>query len=160
MRRNLLCLVAMISCAILLGINGRGFKAPKAPSDPTGPLVSGIDPKQRGLLMEFVHSRAQVMNLLGAPAQKEDAEVAQSNRKIMRQQQYLDFAFIIMYWTFFVFVLSASMRRSNNRTGRLLGWVVFICITVAALADFTEDAGILNALDGQGTPDFWPYHMG
>lgn len=160
MRRKLTVLLAMISCAILLSINGCRFKAPKSPSDPAGILVSGIDPKQRGLLMQFVHSRAQVVNLLGNPAQKEDAAVAQWNRKIMRQQQYLDFAFIILYWTFFVFVLSASMRRSSNRAGRLLGWMVFICISVAALADFTEDAGILNALDLQGTSGFWPYNYG
>ena len=158
MHRNVLILAAMFLCFALLAINGCGFKAPKAPFDPAGKLVSGINPQQRGLLMQFVHSRAQVMNLLGDP--EKDKEIAQSNGKIMRQQQYLDVPFIILYWALFVFVISASMRRSKIRTGRGLGWLVSICITVAAIADFTEDAAIINVLDLQGAGGFWPYPYG
>jgi hypothetical protein len=122
-----------------------GFHPPEPKQDFE---VSGI--LQPGMKMQLVHSPMQVTNLLGNPS-------ASTNWGNMREQQFMDFLFILLYWALFVFVVSACMRESNSGMGRLLGWLVLICITVAAVADEAEDAAILHVLQG-GTGDFWPYH--
>jgi len=154
MRQNLSILIALILCSLILGIHGAGFHRPETKQDFE---VSGI--LQPGMKMQLVHAPTQVANLLGNPHDevRENADIASKNWGNMREQQFMDFLFILLYWALFVFVVSACMRESNNGMGRLLGWLVLICITVAAVADEAEDAAILHVLQG-GTGDFWPYH--
>ena len=144
MRQNLSILIALILCTLILGVHGSGFKPPEPKQSFE---VSGI--LQPGMKMQLVHLPTQATNLLGDPSSK--------NWGIMQEQQFMDFLFILLYWALFVFVVSACMRESNSGMGRLLGWLVLICITVAAVADEAEDAAILHVLHG-GTGDFWPYH--
>jgi len=144
MRQNLSILIALILCTLILGVHGSGFKPPEPKQSFE---VSGI--LQPGMKMQLVHLPTQATNLLGDPSSK--------NWGIMQEQQFMDFLFILLYWALFVFVVSACMRESNSGMGRLLGWLVLICITVAAVADEAEDAAILHVLQG-GTGDFWPYH--
>ena len=145
MRQNLSILIALILCSLILGVHGIGFHPPESKQSFE---VSGI--LQPGMKMQLVHAPTQVTNLLGNPS-------ASTNWGNMREQQFMDFLFILLYWALFVFVVSACMRESNSGMGRLLGWLVSICITVAAVADEAEDAAILHVLQG-GTGDFWPYH--
>lgn len=145
MRQNLSILIALILCSLILGGHGIGFHPPESKQSFE---VSGI--LQPGMKMQLVHAPTQVTNLLGNPS-------ASTNWGNMREQQFMDFLFILLYWALFVFVVSACMRESNSGMGRLLGWLVSICITVAAVADEAEDAAILHVLQG-GTGDFWPYH--
>lgn len=160
MRRNLLVLIAMIACSILLQINQCSFRSPRNQADTNGTLFYKINPKQqRGLLMQLTESREQVMRLLGDPENALDAKIAQTNRDIMRHQQYLDFAFILLYWGFFVFVVSAPLRRSGNNLGKLLGQLLVVCITATAVVDYVEDAAILHVLDGEAGA-FWPHPFG
>lgn len=155
MRRNLTILLALILWSILMIINVR-FEAPKEQFGPTGQLISGIT--NPGLVMQFVHTQEQVFHLLGDPGPKHDKEPWAANQKVMRQQQYLDFVFIVLYWGLFVFVVSPPMRQSKNRLAQRLGWLALICITVAAIADYVEDAAILSAINLPNTSNFWPYH--
>lgn len=145
MRQNLSILIALILCSLILGIHGIGFHPP----EPKQAFeVSGI--LQPGMKMQLVDPSTKVTNLLGNPS-------TSKNWGIMQEQQFMDFLFILLYWALFVFVISACMRESSSGMGRLLGWLVLICITVAAVADEAEDAAILHVLQG-GTGDFWPYH--
>jgi hypothetical protein len=154
MRQNRSILIALLLCALILWVHGMGFHPPESKQDFD---ISGI--LQPGMKMQLVHAPTQVTNLLGNPHDeiRQKADVAAKNWGNMREQQFIDFVFILLYWALFVFVVSACMRESNSGMGRLLGWLVVICITVAAVADEAEDAAILHVLQ-DGTGDFWPYH--
>jgi hypothetical protein len=72
-------------------------------------------------------------------------------------QQYLDVVFIGLYWAFFFFSMAAPLCRSGTRKWRVLGRVVRTFITLAALADLTEDFGIVSLLAPERLPHLWPF---
>src|SRR5215471_17571582 len=80
MQRHFLLLVAMISWSIVLALNGSQLQAPSKVCIPYIKLGPGIQ-------MELVRNGSQVPSLLGQAGM----EPGDSNRQIMREQQYLDF---------------------------------------------------------------------
>lgn len=149
MARDLLLLLLLLLCGIALFVNGRRVHPMPHSS------ISGIEGNP-GLAMEFARSQDQVTALLGPP----NTEQAISNRKIMAWQQYIDFFYIVLYWAFFFFVVGGPMRASHMLAGRLLGQLLGVLITVAAIADILEDIGILLALRPGYEGPFWPFGFG
>jgi hypothetical protein len=150
MRRNLFLLFALIIWAIVLLVNGRNFQVGDSKA------IAGIH-KSPGLAMEFAQNQQQVKDLLGDPGQTPVTEATTKNWQTMRCQQYLDFVFIALYWSFFVFVISAAMRASGSAPR--LGWLVAILISLAAVADILEDVAILEML--QSPPgNLYPFPFG
>src|SRR5215472_2617791 len=115
--------------------------------------IAGI--KNPGLAMQFAQSEKDVKGLLGDPdPQAGHAQAARDNRQIMREQQYLDFVFMALYWMFFVLVVSVAMRASAK--GRWLGWLVAAVISLTVVADVFENIGILSAVRVP-SGSFWPF---
>lgn len=150
MRRNLLLLITLIAWAIVMLVNGRNLQVGDSKA------IAGIH-KSPGLAMEFAQNQQEVKDLLGDPDHTPVADATTKNWQAMRRQQYLDFVLIALYWSFFVFVISAAMRASGSapRLGRL----VAILISLAALADILEDVAILETL--QSPPgNLYPFPFG
>jgi hypothetical protein len=150
MRRNLLLLIALITWSSVLLINSRTFQVDDSKA------ISGIH-KSPGLAMEFARNQQEVKDLLGDPDQTPVAAATTKNWQAMRRQQYLDFVLIVLYWSFFVFAISAAMRASG--AAPRLGWLVAILISLAALADILEDVAILETLQSQ-PGNLYPFPFG
>jgi hypothetical protein len=150
MRRNLLLLVALIAWSIVMLVSSRTFQVDECKA------IAGIH-KSPGLAMEFAHNQQQVKDLLGDPDQTPVSDATTKNWQAMRRQQYLDFVLIALYWSFFVFVISAAMRASGSAPR--LGWLVAVLISLAAVADILEDVAILEIL--QSPPgNLYPFPFG
>lgn len=117
----------------------------------TGSTVAGIS--EPGLAMQFATSEKQVSTLLDG----KDARTAnEDNRQVLRWQQWIDFLYIALYWAFFFYVIGGPMR-SESSAVPILGKILAVLITVAALADVLEDIGILLALNSGYAGSFWPF---
>ena len=130
-----------------LSFNGRRVRKPVATSD-----IAGVT--EPGLAMEFASSEDQVTTLLGGADTQH-----MGNRQVLKWQQWIDFLFIALYWAFFFYVIGGPMR-SERSAIPILGKILGILITVAALADVLEDIGILLALNPGYAGSFWPYWFG
>src|SRR6267378_2315424 len=108
-----------------------------------------------GLAMEFASSVPDVNDALTPETEVHPDSVLKSH--IIRQQ-YLDFVFIALYWSVFFLIIGRSLIQSPARTARILGWLVCVCISVAAIADVLEDVAILIALGGGQS--IWPLWFG
>src|SRR5215469_6547520 len=141
--------VILIVVGIALSFNGRRVQKPDSSSP-----IAGI--KEPGLAMEFAGSKEQVKDLLDG---KDTKLPNKHNRQVLRRQQWIDFLFIALYWAFFFYVIGGPMR-SERSAIPILGLILGILITVAALADVLEDVGILLALDPTYAGPFWPHAFG
>ncbi len=108
-----------------------------------------------GLAMEFVSSVPDVNDALTPETDARPDNVLKSH--IIRQQ-YLDFVFIVLYWSVFFLIIGRSLIQSPGRAAQIFGWLVCICISVAAIADIFEDVAILLALGGGQS--IWPLWFG
>lgn len=136
MKRHFVLLLALVVWGVIQMVNIRQLQAH------CQVCVAGIrgDP---GIQMELVDKASQVTCLLGQLGM----EPGDSNRQIMREQQYLDFVFIPIYWAFFYFAIGGALRGSGAAAGRAIAKWLRLFISIAAVADYLEDAAILRALD-------------
>ncbi|HEY6250201.1 MAG TPA: hypothetical protein VI685_09575 [Candidatus Angelobacter sp.] len=146
---GLLLLLALVVLSLILGWND-SLVQPVPNSS-----ISGIKGRP-GLAMEFASSQRQVKDLLDVA----DTQPAKSNRRIIARQQYIDFFYIVTYWAFFFFVIGGPMRTSQIPAGRMLGQLLGVLITLAAVADVLEDFGILFAVRPAYDGWFWPFGFG
>lgn len=149
MRPALKLFIILIVVIGALSFNGRRVQKPASSS----PIVGISEP---GLAMEFASSEGQVKDLLDGRDAKTPNE---HNRQVLRWQQWIDFLFIALYWAFFFYVIGGPMR-SERSAIPILGKILGILITVAALADVLEDIGILLALNPAYAGSFWPFPFG
>jgi len=148
MQRHFLLLVAMISWSIVLALNGSQLQAPSKVCIPYIKLGPGIQ-------MELVRNGSQVSSLLGQAGM----EPGDSNRQIMREQQYLDFIFIPLYWAFFYYAIGGAFRNTGGVGFSLAKWLRIV-ISIAAVADYLEDVAILWALRPSYNGPVWPFPFG
>lgn len=139
---KLLILLILVEGALLLN----GLRVHRSDSKPD---IAGIT--EPGLAMQFATSEEQVTTLLGGADAK-----GENNRQVLRWQQWIDFLYIALYWAFFFYVIGGPMR-SERSAIPILGSILGVLITVAALADFLEDIGILLALNPAYAGSFWPF---
>ncbi len=118
--------------AVLLGILLKMVASQFQPVHPDG-FRQGF--KTRGLAMELVRDPLDVELILG----KENTW----NREVMRQEQYVDFAFIASYWVLFL-LTGLLLWGSHVPYAKLLAIVAVGCATVAAAFDIREDIFILK----------------
>ena len=144
MRRSVLLLSLLMVWAVFMSTAAR-FQLPGAAPD------IAIN-KAPGVAMQFTNSPQCVVALLGERL----TEPGTSNWRAMRQQQYLDFIFIFLYWATFFFVIGGALRHSTSGLARKLGWLVGIFITLGAVADIGENIGILFALSSTHQGVLWP----
>jgi len=147
MVRDLVLLLLLAASAVTLMIHGRQLQ-PKADSH-----IAGLN-GNAGVQMEFAKNSTDVSGLLG------EAGLDNPNWAIMRQQQYLDFPFIVLYWAVFFYTIGGPLRNSTASAGHTLGYLLGLFITIAALADFLEDGGILAALSSSHQGLLWPFPFG
>lgn len=134
---------------LLLAEGALFFNEMRVQKPGAGPIPGITKP---GLAMQFVTVEDQVTKLLGGT----DTQ-GESNRQVLRWQQWIDFLYIALYWAFFFFVIGGPMRASQTPLGRILGQLLGVLITVAALSDVLEDVGILLALNPGHAGSFWPF---
>jgi hypothetical protein len=96
------------------------------------------------LAMELARSMEEVEMIVGEPGH--------SDRSEMREQQYMDFAFIAAYWLEFS-LISILLWRRNFRFAKALGVFAGLCATLAALLDVRENLAILKVLSVSPTPE-------
>lgn len=149
MQRQFVLLSALAIWSIIQTVNGLRLQTA------SGSCVAGIS-GQPGIQMEFASAGPQVSCLLGQ-ARMEPGDM---NRQIMREQQYLDFVFIPIYWAFFFLGIGSPFRKSAAAAGRSLGRWLQIFISIAAVADYLEDAAIFYALDPTYHGLIWPFPFG
>lgn len=147
MRPALKLFVILIVVGTALSFNGRRVQK-------TNSTIGGIS--EPGLAMEFASSEGQVKDLLDG---KDARTPNEQNRQVLRWQQWIDFLFIAVYWAFFFYAIGGPMR-SERSAAPILGQILGLLITVAALADVLEDIGILLALNPTYAGSFWPYWFG
>ncbi|HEY6352120.1 MAG TPA: hypothetical protein VI636_22215 [Candidatus Angelobacter sp.] len=148
MQRHFMLLIALVGWGIIQSANGSRLQVFSKS------CIAGIQ-GQPGIQMEFAKDASQVSCLL----EEARMEPGDMNRQIIREQQYLDFVFIPLYWAFFYCSIGGAFRRSS-RMARLLGKWLRVSISIAALADFAEDAAIFCALDPAYHGSLWPFHFG
>jgi hypothetical protein len=109
-----------------------------------------------GVQMELARAPEEVTDLL-LPV---DSEQGKMNRETLRQQQYLDCIFIPLYWALFWFAFGGPLLSSGATAGRVLGLLVRVSITVAAIADYMEDIAIVSVLYPTYQGCLWPFKFG
>ncbi|HYL78565.1 MAG TPA: hypothetical protein VEU96_30520 [Bryobacteraceae bacterium] len=117
---------------VLLGLLLKIVAGQFQPVDPDG-FRKGF--KTRGLAMELARGVHDVELILG----KENTW----NREVMRQEQYVDFAFIVSYSALFL-LTAALLWQSHVRYGSFLAILVGVCAIGAAAFDVREDIFILK----------------
>src|SRR5579859_7870564 len=147
MRRSVLLLSALVVWGVFMAAGAR-FQLPSAAQD----IALNKAP---GVAMQFTSSPQDVVALLGQP----DTEPGTSNWRAMREQQYLDFIFIFLYWATFFFLIGGPLRHATSALARKLGWLVGIFITLGAGADIGENIGILFALSSTHQGVLWPLYF-
>lgn len=85
-------------------------------------------------------------------------EPGDMNRQVVRELQYLDFVYIPLYWAFFYFAIAGAF--SDSGPGHGLAKALRVVISIAAVADYLEDAAIFNALDPTYRGALWPFPFG
>jgi hypothetical protein len=96
------------------------------------------------LAMQMARSMQEVEMIVGEPGH--------SDRSEMRDQQYMDFAFIAAYWLEFS-LISVLLGRRSFRFAKALGLCAGLCATLAALLDVRENLAILKVLSASPTPE-------
>jgi patatin-like phospholipase len=157
MRRYSWLLPVLLAWALLMMYTGRTL--------PKHSNVKGIT--GAGLVMEFAQEPLDVERAFqpddGAPtaackgsATEIDACKRSGYRSTLLLQQALDVVFILLYWAFF-FCFGKVLRRTDPPNAPALGRVMQICMSVAAISDLIEDAGIWRAVSPGYDGAFWPY---
>lgn len=149
MVRDLVLLLLLAASGVALIINGK-----KLQPNPNSHIAGLTD--NAGIQMEFAKNSTDVTGLL----YERDSEKGKINWPIMRQQQRYDVPFILLYWIVFFYLIGGPLRNSAASTGRTLGYLLGVFITIAAVADFLEDAGILAALSSSHQGLLWPFLFG
>ena len=147
MRRSVLLLGALLVWGAFMSAAAR-FQLPATAQD------IAIN-KAPGVAMQFTRSPQCVVALLG----QRETEPGTSNWRAMRQQQFLDFIFILLYWMTFFFLIGGALRHLTAGVARKLGWLMGIFITLGAGADIGENVAILGALSGTHQGILWPFYF-
>ena len=88
------------------------------------------------MAVQFARSEADVITALSFPGNCWTA---------VRHQQYFDFVYILLYWSFFFFVIGGKLRGIASENFQWMGTVVRIFITLGAACDILENIAILSA---------------
>src|SRR5215210_2743540 len=96
------------------------------------------------LAMQMARSMQEVEMIVGEPGHRDRSE--------MREQQYMDFVFIVAYWLEFS-LISVLLWRRSFRFAKALGVFAGLCATLAALLDVRENLSILKVLSTSPTPE-------
>jgi hypothetical protein len=102
--------------------------------------INGIT--DAGVAIQFAHGQQDLEKIFGSNGSCTEGSSCADIKSALLCQQILDVVFIVLYWLFFFQSLARPLCRFGRKQWQWVGWAARACITLAALAELTENFAI------------------